>query len=396
MSVSRWPVLLLTAMIGIQPLATDLYLPALPGMREDLEATLAQAHLTLSAMLLGFGLSQLVWGPMADRWGRRPLLLMGCAGFALGGVGNMLSLSPEMLIVSRTLQGIAMGAVVMCGRAVVRDWYDPQGAARMMAKAMTGLGVIAMLCGPIGAWTVSVWGWRSTMSVHVIFGVLAWALIYWGFDESIRRRKPYAMRPRVLVGTWQRILAHRTFWAYGLLSICTYGGVFIFLSNSSFVFMRWLGLSAPAYGALIFSMSLTYIMSTLLCRRLLLRFGVKRTVAIGGMLSMASALSLVLSWLFVPASVFSVMAPVYLYVLGHGIHQPCGQSGLVAPFPNAAGAASSLGGFWMMVVAFAIGLVIGHFEDGSPTPMMLGVALWAALTAVVAWTLVQRLGPDHG
>jgi DHA1 family bicyclomycin/chloramphenicol resistance-like MFS transporter len=153
-----------------------------------------------------------------------------------------------------------------------------------------------------------------------------------------------------------------------------------------------LGLARWQYGLLLFSMAFTYLLSTVVCRRLLLRFGVVRTVAIGGAFSLLGGSLMVLHVWLDWQSVAFVMGPFYLFIFGHGIHQPCGQSGAVGPFPQAAGAASALGGFLMMVAAFATGLWLGAAKDGSALPMAQSIAFWSVMTALSAWLLVWRRG----
>ena len=122
---SRWVVLFLSLLLGLQPVATDLYLPALPALTLDLGASLSQAQLTLTAMLLAFGFSQLVWGPVSDRWGRRPVLILGMGLFALAALGSVWAETMDSLIVWRVFQGVAMGAAVMGARAIVRRTGTP-------------------------------------------------------------------------------------------------------------------------------------------------------------------------------------------------------------------------------------------------------------------------------
>ena len=138
-------VFLLALMMGIQPVTTDLYLPALPALATNLNATMAQAQYTLSALLLAFGASQLVWGPLSDRFGRKPILITGLAAYVLASIGSAFAGTIDLLIYWRILQGLAMGAVVMCGRALVRDLYAPIDGAKVMSKGLSGLGVIACL-----------------------------------------------------------------------------------------------------------------------------------------------------------------------------------------------------------------------------------------------------------
>lgn len=392
---ARLTVALLSLMLGIQAISTDLYLPALPAITHDLGAEFSQAHLTLSALLLAFGLSQLFWGPVSDRIGRRPVLLWGLGCYILAGIGCVLATSMEVLVLWRTVQGAAMGAVVMCGRAVVRDLYAPEAGARVMSKALTGLGFIACSSPPLGAWLTNHLSWHYALAASVCFGAVTMACVAYFFPESVRRKNPHAMQWRVMAKNWWHIVRHPTFVAYTTLAVSTYGALFVFLATSSFVFIDLLGLSRLTYAMLLSSMSLVYISGTFLCRYLLPRFAVVGTVLIGGVLSASGGLLMLcaaeLGWHSAP----SLMAPFYLLVLAHGIHQPCAQSGAVGPFPHAAGAASALGGFLMMAVAFAMGLWLGAHPDGSVFPMVHAIAFWGVSTGLAAWGLVRRYGIAH-
>jgi len=385
-------IVLLSMLMGIQPVATDLYLPALPAIKTEFGAELSQVQLTLSALLLAFGTSQLVWGPLSDRFGRRPILLWGLATFTLAGLGCVMASSMHALIVWRALQGAAMGAVVMCARAIVRDLYTPETGARVMSKAFTGLGMLACTSAPLGGLLTDLWNWHVALGLVMGFGAISWGLVALTFKETVHRKNPHALRLKVLTKTWRDILRHPTFVAFTCVSIASYGGLFTFLASSSFVFIDLLGLARWQYSVLLFSMAFTYILGTLLCRQLLVRLGVSRTVAIGGAFSLVGgcwmALNAWLGW----QSVVGLMGPFYLFILAHGIHQPCGQSGAVGPFPKAAGAASALGGFLMMVAAFATGLWLGAVKDGSAMPMTQSIAFWSVLTALSAWLLVLRRG----
>ena len=154
---SRLTVVLLALMLGIQPVTSDLYLPTLPILTQEFGASMAQIHMTLGALLLAFGVSQLFWGPLSDMWGRRPVLLLGLVAYVVAGVGCVVAPSIDALIIWRALQGAAMGSVVVCARAIVRDLYTPEVGARVMSKALTGLGAIACMSAPLGAFLTQVY-----------------------------------------------------------------------------------------------------------------------------------------------------------------------------------------------------------------------------------------------
>ena len=389
-------VLTLALLLGIQPITTDLYLPALPALTAGFGAPVAHAQLTLTALLLAFGVSQLVLGPLSDRFGRRPVLLWGMAAYVLAAIGGTLAPSMAMLIVWRTLQGAAMGAAVMAARAIVRDLYVPAEGARVMSRALTGLGIIACLCAPVGGLVSDAFGWRIALLVPALFGALTLTLLALRFDETLQRRNPEALRPRVLLATWGTVLRHPTFLTFTALTTAAYGVLFTFLAASSFVFIQVLGLSKTQYGLVMLWNSLAYIAGTFLCRRWLVRYGVRRSVARGAVLTLTGGTAMGVLALAGVQSVAAIVGPLSLLMVAHGVHQPCGQTGAVGPFPQAAGAASALNGFLMMLVAFGIGGWLGTALDGTTLPLACGMWFWSVCIALVAWLLVPRFGDAHG
>ena len=380
-------VLLLAMLLGIQPVTTDLYLPALPALTANFSAAMAQAQQTLSALLLAFGVSQLVWGPLSDRFGRRPILLMGLAAYLVAAIGSTLAPSMAQLIVWRALQGAAMGAVVMCARALVRDLYQPQDGARIMSKGLSGLGALACISAPVGGLLAQHVGWRSTLLAVAVFGALALALVALRFKETLAAKNPRALEPGTLFKTWRSIFGNPAFLAFSALSAASYGGLFTFLASSSFVFITVLGLSKTQFGMVMFFTSISYVTGTFICRRLLLRFSVQQTIAIAAFISLTAGTLMGGFALAGVVNVWAILLPLGLFMVGHGIHQPCGQSGAIGPFPKAAGAASAMNGFFMMVVAFGIGSWLGGRMDGTVLPLTNGVWFWSAMIALSAWRI---------
>ena len=385
-------ILVLALLLSIQPVTTDLYLPALPALTRSLGAPLSAAQLTLSGLLLAFGCSQMVWGPLSDRFGRRPVLLAGLSIYTVASVGSALAPSMALLIVWRIAQGAAMGAVVMCARAIVRDLYTPLEGARAMSKALTGLGIVACICAPLGG-LLSEWlGWRAALLALTAYAVVTLALVALRLPETLAQRNPQALQPRALVTTWKHVLRSPTFWAFSLQTTATYGGLFTFLAASSFVYIDVLGLTRTMYGWVMASACVAYFGGTFLCRSLLMRHGLQRTVAIAGALSVSGGTLMALVAWMGWHNPWALTLPFYLFMLAHGIHQPCGQSGAVGPFPKAAGVASALNGFMMMLAAFAMGAWVGRNLDGTVWPLVYGVWFWALVLGAVAWVLVPRFG----
>ena len=389
-------VLILAALLGVQPLTTDLYLPALPALTEGFGAPMTQAQLTLSSLLLAFGLSQLAWGPLSDRFGRRPILMSGLAAYVVAGIGCALATSMEMLIAGRTLQGAAMGAGVMCARAIIRDLYTPTEAAGVMSRALSGLAVVACLSAPLGGLLSDLFSWRIALLALPVFGVASLALVVWCFDETLARKNPQALDPVALGKTWIHILGNPTFRAWSALALTSYGGLFTFLATSSFVFIEVLKFGKLEYGLLMFSMSLSYMVGTFMCRRMLRRWRIRRAVAVAAAMTLTAGTLLGIFGLTGLAGGrhggWFILLPYYLFMLAHGVHQACSQSGAVGPFPHSAGAASALNGMAMTLAAFLMGSWLGTRMDGSVLPLTSGIWFWSVLIALSAWTLVQKHG----
>ena len=389
-------VLLLALLLGLQPVTTDLYLPALPAITQGFGSGMGQAQLTLTALLLAFGLSQLVWGPLSDRFGRRPILLWGMGAYTLASVACALAPDMAWLIAGRTVQGIAMGAGVMAARAVVRDLFQPLQGATVMSQGLTGLGIIACACAPLGGMLTDALGWRYALLALAVFGAATLALLAWRFEETLAQPDPHALSAGPLFRANLDILRNPVFLTWCALSASSYLGLFTFLASSSFVFVTFMGYSKTAYGFLMLSMSLSYIVGTFWCRWMLRRTSVHRTVGIAAILTITGGVGMAAlayagqgqDWY----GAWAVMVPMYIFMLGHGVHQPCGQSGAVAPFPHRAGTASALNGFLMMLGAFFMGGWLGTHMDRPVFALAHGLLLCAVFITFVAWTGVQRHG----
>jgi DHA1 family bicyclomycin/chloramphenicol resistance-like MFS transporter len=389
-------VLMLALLLGLQPVTTDLYLPALPDITQGFGAGMGQAQLTLTALLLAFGLSQLVWGPLSDRFGRRPILLVGMGAYTFASVASAFAPDMAWLIAGRTVQGVAMGAGVMAARAVVRDLFQPVQGANVMSQALTGLGIIACACAPLGGLLTDTLGWRYALLALAVFGAVTFALLYWRFEETLASPDPHALSAGPLIRANLDILRNPTFRTWCAISAGSYLGLFTFLASSSFVFVTFMGYSKTAYGFLMLSMSLSYIVGTFWCRWLLRRTSVHRTVGLAAVLTVTGGVSMAAlayagegqDWY----GAWAVMVPMYIFMIGHGVHQPCSQSGAVAPFPQRAGTASALNGFLMMLGAFFMGGWLGTHMDQPVFALAHGLLLWAVCITLVAWTAVQRHG----
>jgi DHA1 family bicyclomycin/chloramphenicol resistance-like MFS transporter len=324
------------------------------------------------------------------------VLLAGLALYSAAGLGGAAASSIAALIGWRALQGVAMAAAVTCGRSIVRDLYEPQEGARVMSRALTGLGVIAVASPLLGGLLVEAFGWHVALLALSLFGAVALGTVACSLDETVPAKNLDATRPSHILGNWSSVLADPTFRAWAALAGCTYGGLYCMLAGSSFVFIGVLGVGRAAFGAILASMSVAYIAGTMLCRHLLLRHGLRATVRRGAWFSLVGGTSMAGLSLAGVHTVWAILLPQYLYAIGHGIHQPCGQAGAVGPFPEKAGTAASLSGFAMTVTALLAGLWLGRMQGSTVYPLTLAIGAFSVVLALVAWTLVQWHGEPAG
>lgn len=385
-------VLMLTLLLGILPITTDLYLPTLPGLAQGFGIDAGPAQLTLSVLVLCFGLGQLATGPLSDRYGRRPVLLAGLGLYTAAGLAAALAPTLAWLVAARALQGLGMAASVTCARSLVRDLHAPAEGARVLSRALTGLGLIAFASPVTGGLVAATLGWRGAMAVLVLFGAATFTFVAWRLRETLPAPDLQALQPRHWLRNGATVLAHPGFRAWALVGAASYAGLFTMLALSPFVFIGQFGLGHAAYGLALASYSCAYMAGTVWCRRLLPRHGLRGATALAGALSLGGGLSMVVLSMSGVEQAWALVVPQWCYMLGHGIVQPCAQVGAVGPFPDKAGVAAALSGFAMTAAAFLTGAVLGQLGAQGSRPLALTVGLAGVAVAATAWTGVRRHG----
>jgi MFS transporter, DHA1 family, multidrug resistance protein len=385
-------VLALMLLLGTQPVSTDLYLPSLPSLPGLFGVPLTTVQLTLSVLVISFGAGQLALGPVADRFGRRPVLLGGLALYTLVSAAALWSPHIAWLIACRAGQGLGMAACVVCARAMLRDLYDPAQGAHVMARAATWMGILPV-AGPIlGGYLETTLGWRGAFGVLTLFGATGLAVIALRLPETLRQPNPAALQLRPLLHNWRVVLTHRGFWAYTAVSSFTYAGLFCFIAGSSFVMVDVLGLSRREYGFAFAFVTSGFLIGSALCRRLVPRLGMVRSIRVAAFISLGAGLTMAGLALAGVHHPLALMIPAFVYTFAHGIHQPCAQVGAVGPFPTRAGAATALSGFLSMALAFGMGYWMGWSYNGTVYPLALTIAFWCFALALAALLGVGRHG----
>ena len=247
-SARRWRAITLTALVAYGPVSTDLYLPSLPAMQQALATDIAGVQMTLTAFVWGFALAQLVYGPLSDRFGRRPVLLVGLVLFLMASLVCVAATTIEGLIAGRFLQALGACAGPVLGRAVVRDLYGPLDAGRVLAYMGTAMALIPAAAPTLGGVLEVTFGWRANFVALTLFGVMVLALTWFGLPESHYERDDTATRPARIISNFATLLRHRGFLGSTLAVSAAFAGLFSFISGSPFVLIEVLGLPPDRFG----------------------------------------------------------------------------------------------------------------------------------------------------
>lgn len=360
---------LLAALCAITPLSIDMPLPALPQIAEGLGAPNAHAQLTISVFLAGFGLMQLVLGPLSDRFGRRPVMFFGLGLYILASGACAVAGDIGLLIAGRFIQGAGACAAPVLARAAVRDIHAGPRVARVLSVMASATALAPVIAPLIGSQILAFAGWRQIYIMLGASGALmllaAWALL----AETNRNLDPRAMEPRRLAASYGKLLRHPSFRRYAATNCFTGAGLFSFLSGAPFVLIDGFGVS-PSGFAVAFAIVVAGLLSgTFTSSRLTMTLGIDRMLATGSIITVtggAAMLGLALAGIAHPAA---VIGPMVVFMAGFGMVLPNSTAGAINPFPGMAGTASALLGCLQMSSAAGIGAVVGHLYDGTARPM---------------------------
>ncbi|HQV41090.1 MAG: Bcr/CflA family multidrug efflux MFS transporter [Moraxellaceae bacterium] len=377
-------IILMGALTAIGPLSIDMYLPGFPAIGKEFDAG-SRVELSLASFFIGLAIGQLFYGPISDRYGRKPPLYFGLSLFLLASVGAATSQSIEALIGWRFIQGLGGCAGMVIARAVVRDRCDAQEAARAFSLLILVMGIAPILAPLLGGIIVTESGWRSIFIVLAIFAFGCLVAIRYMLKESHSVSGSHPLILRKVLRDYLQILTNREFMRYTLSSSLAFTGMFAYIAGSPHVLMQVHHIPPQHYGWIFGSNALGLIAASQLNARLLrhydLNWLLNRGVATAALSGSGLALFALFDWLSLPA----LLAGLFIFITSLGFISPNASAAALAHQGHRAGTASALMGAIQFALATLAGACMSIWHDGSAMPL----AIFMGVCGVGAWGLLR-------
>lgn len=369
-------------------MSIDMYLPSLPALGRDLNADAAAVQLTLSTFFIGLALGQAIYGPLADRFGRKGPLYFGVVVYIAASIGCALASDIKALIALRLMQALGGCVGIVIARAVVRDLYGHQESARMFSVLMLVMGVAPILAPLLGGYVLIWFGWRAIFWSLALFGLSCLIAAATILPET---RPEHTQRPNLFsaIAGYGRLLGDRRFIGYTLAGGLAQAGLFAYISGSPFVFIDVFGVPAQHYGWLFGLNAFGLIVASQINRRLLARFSTDQLLKRANIANASFGILLaVIAWSGV-GGLPGLLLPLFGYITALGFTFPNAAAGALAPFGDRAGSASALLGSVQFSLAAVAGGAVGWLHNDTAVPMAIviagcGVAAFVAHRLLVA------------
>lgn len=379
---SPWLLGLLAALVALGPLSVDMYLPAMPKMMRGLDTDIVHMHLTLSSYLTGFAVFHLACGPLADRFGRKPILTGGTLIFVAACLGCAQSTSVEELLGFRFLQGVGACVGPTLARTVTRDIFGPKRAAR-------ALSIIAMLMalGPavaptLGGLLLLLLPWPVIFLFLAVYGVLMILLLQVYLAESLPEKQ--SLRPLSIGRNYMQLITDPSYLLVTIASALIYSALLAYLSSASFVYIEMLGVPVQYFGFIFLSTVAGYIVGSGVSARVTYYFDSQQTMVFGALLCLLTTSSMWAGASLFPDSIWVLMLPMTAYAIGMGMVLPHAMAIALAPFPHIAGTASALLGFLQMGLSALGTAAVGAVLTDSPQPMLIAMFIITLVSVLLS------------
>ena len=381
--------LVLGAIGALTPLAIDMYLPAMPTIARDLGVADGAVQITLTAYTAGFAIGQLIHGPLADSYGRRPVLILGVLFFGLASVVSATTTGIEALTWVRTAQGFAGAAAAVIIQAVVRDMFDREDFSRAMSF-VTLVITIAPLVAPMIGGYIAVWfGWRAIFWILAAFAAVVIALVFWKIPETLSEENKQPLRFGTTIRNYFRLCKNSVAMGLILSGAFSFAGMFAFLTAGSFVYIDIYGVQPNHFGYLFALNIVAMIIMTMINGRLVKKVGSHAMLRFALLVQLVAGLGLFVGWML-DLGLWGTVPFVVLFI---GTLSTIGSNTmglLLSGYPAMAGTASSLAGTLRFGTGSVIGVVVAMLPDGATWPMITVMTACSILSAAFYWIFGRK------
>jgi DHA1 family bicyclomycin/chloramphenicol resistance-like MFS transporter len=380
----------LLSMIG--PFSIDAYLPSFPDIELEFGISRAMLSQSLAVYLLAFAFSTLAWGPLADRFGRRLVIILSMTLYTLGSIGCALASNNETFLLLRIVQGFAASGGFIAGRAMIRDAHDAESAHRAMAQVTLLFALAPAIAPVLGGWLHDHFGWRSVFWFLSLFGSM---LVLMGFfiKETLVDEHRRSIHPAAVARVYFSALTHRQFPALVLSFSLGFAGLFLYIAGAPTVIYDFLGLGGEDFGWLFIPIVVGLVLGASVSSRLAHRWPVQRTISAGLLMMILAALLNISAVSLGRANILFVIGPLVFYVIGLALMMPAITVLALDCLPTHRGTAASMQGFLQSitnaaVASFAVPLLSGRWLN-----FVLGQIVFL-LFAVTLWYRIGRTGME--
>ncbi len=378
-------ILLLGSLTAIGALSIDLYLPSLPAIGHDFRADAATVQRSMSSFFVGMAVGGLIYGPMSDRFGRRPALLVGIAIYLLASLGCAVAPGIDWLIAGRFAQALGACAGQVVARAIVRDRYHHQDTARILSLLTLVLGVAPMLAPTIGAWLVTFASWRAIFAVLAAVAAVIGVAVAMRLTESRSASTAAQAGGETIFGSFAALLSQRRLVGYLLAGALNGATLFTYIAASPDVLITQFGFTPRQFALAFAVIAVGVIGSSQVNRGLLARYASDRILGVVSLVGAVGGVGLVAA-AFANAE-WPLLAMLFVALTSFGFIAANATAGALAIDPLRAGAISALIGSVSYAVGAVAATIAGAFHDGTPRPMAGVMGLALAGTAVALHTL---------